>query len=373
MIKRIYNNLIQLFENAIIFFHVLKMYGAEKYALYRKKKLYGNIRWTKEQHDQFKNFWKTNYGKKIDSRGHKLYEGINGHFQKKYFPDYLFSTILEPLLNNFIYARLYSDKSLTELLYNKSDKLKMPKTYLVKSGGIWYDEKRRVINSDHVKNTLFNLGEAIIKPTIGGNSGKGISFCNFKEGMDLNMEISMDSLINSDYNNFIIQERMVQHTTFSKLYSSSINTIRAITYIANENVYCADLCLRMGTGGVKVDNIHAGGLVIGVSNKGILKEYAYKLGYSDTKIKLQEHPDTKIIFKDYKLEGIKGIIEAAIDLHGLTPHMGIISWDFMVDRNGDPILIEANYMGQSLWFPQIAHAKPIFGEHTEYMLKLLKK
>lgn len=373
LMKRNYNKIVKLLENSIVYFHVLKMKGAEKYGLHRKKKLYKDVNWINEQKEEFNNFWKTNYGKRIDSRGHKLYEGINGVFHKNYFPDYLFATKLEPKLNNYIYARLYSDKSLTELLYSKSPKLKMPQTYLVKSGGVWYDAKRKIINSGEVKNSLYNLGEAIIKPTIGGNSGKGIMFCDFAEGNDLNKETSIDDLINSDYNDFIIQEKMVQHTSFSALYPNSINTIRAITYIANEKTYHADLCLRMGTGGIKVDNIHAGGIVIGLSEDGDLNEYAYKLGYSDSKIKLDKHPDTNISFKSYKLEGIKGIIETAIDLHGLTPHMGIISWDFMVDRNRDPILIEANYMGQSVWFPQIAHAKPIFGEHTEYMLKLLKK
>lgn len=371
--KKIYNKIVQILDSSIVFLHVLKMKGAEKYALHNKKKLYSDVDWSSEQKLEFNKYWKTNYGKKIDSRGHKLYEGINGVFHKDYFPDYLFATKLEPKLNNYLYARLYSDKSLTELLYSKSSKLKMPQTFLVKSGGVWYDGKRKIINSGEVKNSLYNLGEAIIKPTIGGNSGKGIMFCDFVDGIDLNKETSIHNLINSGYNDFIIQEKMVQHTSFSRLYPTSINTIRIITYIANEKVYHADLCLRMGTGGIKVDNIHAGGIVIGISDSGSLKEYAYKLGYSNSKIKMDKHPDTKIVFKNYNLDGINEIIETAVELHGLTPHMGIISWDFMVDNNGNPSLIEANYMGQSIWFPQIAHAEPIFGENTEYMLTLLKK
>lgn len=370
--KRIYDKLVQILEYSIVFLHVSKMKGAEKYALHRKRGLYTYVKWSNQQKVEFNKFWKNNYGQKIDSRGHKLYEGINGVFHKNYFPDYLFATKLEPKLNNYIYARLYGDKSLTELLYSKSSKLKMPQTYLVKSSGIWYDAKRKILDSVEVKNSLYNLGAAIIKPTVGGNSGKGIIFCNFVDGIDLNKETSIDTLINSDYNDFIIQEKLVQHSSFSMLYPSSINTIRIITYIANEKVYHADICLRMGTGGIKVDNIHAGGIGIGISNSGILNEYAYKLGYSDSKIKMDKHPDTEIIFGNYKLEGINGIIETALDLHGLTPHMGIISWDFMVDKEGDSILIEANYMGQAIWFTQIVHGKPFFGENTEYMINLIK-
>ncbi len=371
--KKLYHKTVQFLENSIVFLHVLKMKGAEKHALYRKRKLYKDVNWSDEQKAEFDNFWSFNYGKKIDSRGHKLYETINGVFKHDYFPDFLFATELEPKLNNYIYARLYSDKSLTELLYSKSEKLLMPKTYLVNSSGVWYDYKRRPINKDQVNDSLFNLGEAIIKPTIGGNSGKGIMFCDFINGEDINKDTSIDYLVNSDYKDFIIQEKMVQHSSFSALYPNSINTIRIITYIANGKVHHSDLCLRIGTGNSKVDNIHAGGLVIGLSNDGILMEDAYKLGYSDNSVIFKKHPDTNIEFKNYKLEGIKDIIDAAMELHGLTPHIGIVSWDFMVDKGGHSVLIEANYMGQSVWFPQIVHGKPIFGENTEYMLQLIRK
>lgn len=370
--KKGYNKLVRFLENLIVLLHVLKMKIAEKYALYRKKELYKNIHWTTEQKSNFNNFWKKNYGKKIDSSGHRLYESFNEIYNVDYFPDFLFAEKLEPKLNNYLYARLYSDKSLTELLYSKSDKLIMPETYLVKSSGVWYNCKRQVIDNDQVKKILFDLGEAIIKPTIGGNSGKGIMFCNIHDGIDLNNETTIDYLLSAACDDIIIQEKMIQHSSFSILYPNSINTIRIITYIANQKVHHADLCLRLGTGKSKVDNIHAGGIVIGLSATGTLKENAYKLGYSDTKFKLDRHPDTNIVFKDYALEGIKDITETALELHGLSPHIGIISWDFMVDKNCNSVLIEANYMGQSLWFPQIVHGKPFFGENTQYMINLIK-
>lgn len=371
--KKIYRKISEFLEDTIVFMEVSKIKFLEMQALKKKKKIYENVVWSLEKNEKFNEFWTRNYGKIIDSRGHKLYEGINGIFHKDYFPDYLFATKLEPILNNYKYARIYGDKSLTEILYSKYSKLKIPQTYLVKSNGIWYNADRRPIGLKEVKEILFQLGEAIIKPTIGASSGKGVWFCNFVDGTDLNNETTINHLIESDYNNFIIQEKMVQHHSFSRLYPHSINTIRIITYIANEKVNHADLCIRMGTGGKKVDNIHSGGLVVGLDNDGNLNDYAYKLGYSDSKIRLDRHPDTNIVFKDYKLDGINKIIETAMDLHGLTPNMGIISWDFMIDQNSNPSLIEANYMNQSIWFPQIVHAKPIFGENTEYMINLLRK
>lgn len=373
MMKKCYNDLIKFLELLIVRLHVLKMLFAEKYALARKKTLYKDVMWSHEQISAFNTFWTENLGRKIDSRGHKLYQSINGAFHKDYFPDFLFATKLEPKLNSYLHARLYSDKSLTELLYSKSTKLKMPATYLVKSSGLWYNSDRTPITAERAKELLLNLGEAIVKPTIGGNSGKGIGFCNFVAGRDMNSDTTMDYLFSDLYNDFIVQEKLTQHVSYNKLYPHSINTIRISTYIADEQVFYADLCLRLGTGGAKVDNIHAGGIGVGVEVTGLLKQHAYKLGYSDSAETLEKHPDTGVTFLDYEVAGINSIIETALELHGLTPHIGMVSWDFMVNTEGEAILIEANYMGQAVWFAQIVHGKPFFGDNTAYMLNLLTK
>ena len=165
---------------------------------------------------------------------------------------------------------------------------------------------------------------------------------------------------------------MKQHESIAKIYDSSINTFRTITYVVDGVVHCADLAMRLGSGGGKIDNIHAGGLVIGVENDGMLLKYAYKLGYSDSKEKLDNHPDSGIVFENYKIYGTEKIIECAKELHGLTPHLGMISWDFMVSTDGNPVLIEANYWGQSVWFTQIVHGKPFFGDKTKLILSKIK-
>lgn len=370
--KKIYNKFLSTLEALIVNMHVIKMFLAENYALFRKRKLYNQVRWNISQKKEFDEFWEINYGKKIKTNGHKLYESINGKFYKEYFPDFLFSTKLEPKLNNYIYAKIYSDKSLTELLYSKSLLIELPTTYLIKSGGVWYNNERAVIDDLKAKDIMFNMGKAIIKPTIGGNSGKGICFSDFKDGADLNNETSISELLKSSNTDLIIQEKMEQHSTFSTLYPYSINTIRIITYIAKGKTFHTSLSLRIGLGGNKVDNIHAGGICVGMTDNGKLFKEAYLLGYSDIKSKLEYHPDTKVKFHNYKIEGTLEIINAAKELHGYTPHIGIISWDFMISKKVKPILIEANYMGQSLWFPQIVNKQPIFKENTAYMINKIK-
>ena len=370
--RKLYKAILSFLESLIVFFEINKMCISENFAILRKKNLYKNIHWSREIEGEFHQFWNENYGLKIMTRGHKLYESMNGNHHKDYMPDFLFATKVEPFFNSYFYAKLYSDKSLTEILYAKSALAKFPETYLVNSGGILYDGKRNVITKEKAQIILGSLSEAVIKPTIGGNSGKGVMVCSFKDGFDKRYSFNILNLLENYKKDFIVQEKMKQHATIAAIYKNSINTFRAITYIVDGKVFCADLALRIGSGGGNIDNIHAGGLGIGVSNDGTLLKYAYKLGYSDSSLKLEKHPDTGITFEKYKVLGTEKIIECAKDLHGLTPHLGMISWDFMVSEDGNPVLIEANYWGQAVWLTQIVHGSPFFGNQTAAILKKIK-
>lgn len=43
-----------------------------------------------------------------------------------------------------------------------------------------------------------------------------------------------------------------------------------------------------------------------------------------------------------------------------------------IDYLFEPVIIEANYLGQSVWFPQIVNEEPIFGEYTIDILKRIR-
>lgn len=371
--KKIYKTILSFLDAIIVFLEINKMRIAERYALLRKSKLYKDVQWSTERKKEFNAYWKKQYGRKITSRGHKLYETINDTYHKDYMPDFLFATKVERYFNPYFYAKLYSDKSLTEILYSKSKLVSFPATYLVNSGGILYDGQRNIITKENARVILSSITEAVIKPTIGGNSGKGVMVCKFEDGYDENNDYNIFDVLEKNSEDYIVQEKMKQHESIAKIYENSINTFRTITYVVDGIVYCADLAMRIGSGGGKIDNIHAGGLVIGVENDGALLKYAYKLGYSDSSQKFDKHPDSEIVFENYKVYGTEDIIECAKELHGLTPHLGMISWDFMISEDGNPVLIEANYLGQSVWFTQIVHGNPIFGNQTSTILSKIRK
>lgn len=371
--RKMYRSIISFLEKLIVSFEINKMRISENIALIKKRKLLKEINWSKSTINAFDEYWKKHYGKTIKQCGHKLYEAINGVHHKDYMPDFLFATKVEPFFNPYFYAKLYSDKSLTEVLYAKSKKVSFPKTYLVNSGGILYDGERNIISPSEAQEVLSEINEAVIKPTVGGNSGKGVMVCNFVDGYDAKNDFNINQLLDEKRQNYIVQEKMQQHPVISKIYPNAVNTFRTITYVLDGVVYCAELAMRIGSGGGVVDNIHAGGLGIGVRENGKLLKYAYLLGYSNSKEKITEHPDSGVVFEDYQIVGVEKIIECAKELHGLTPHLEMISWDFMIDANENPVLIEANYWGQAVWLTQIIHGKPFFGINMDRVLKLIKE
>jgi hypothetical protein len=67
------------------------------------------------------------------------------------------------------------------------------------------------------------------------------------------------------------------------------------------------------------------------------------------------------------------IIDAAKRLHGRIPGIGIISWDFMIDKDENIVLIECNLSSQTIWGNQMLNGRSFFGDDTEKMIKLIAK
>jgi D-alanine-D-alanine ligase-like ATP-grasp enzyme len=75
-----------------------------------------------------------------------------------------------------------------------------------------------------------------------------------------------------------------------------------------------------------------------------------------------------VVFEGYRLSFTDRLIAAAQRLHEMTANIGIISWDFTVDAQGEIVVIEANFKGQSVWFPQMLSGEAFYGEQTAQVL-----
>ncbi len=371
--KNVYRKILSFFTSIPTKIETVKSYFAEWIAIYKKAPLYKNIKWSKEQQKEFDDFWKNNYGKKISNRWHKLYEACNGVHRINYFPEILYSTKLERKMNNFNYCKVFSNKSFNDILFeNRINNVRTPKYFVFNDAGVFYDKSRNIITRETALEILQNIGEVVIKPIVDTSSGQGVRILNIQNGVNIRDNQKIKDILSSYKTNFIVQEKLVPCEKLKILYPNAINTIRVISYIIDDKVCTAPISLRVGGGGGEVDNIHAGGMVVAVDNNGKLGKYAYRLGWGDNFEKFDKHPDTNIVFEQYNLGFIPNIIDVAKSLHTKTSNIGIISWDFTVDSNDEIIVVEANYSGQSVWFPQMISGNSFFGDNTAQVLNYLE-
>ncbi len=343
----------------------------EKKNIKIKKHLYKNVTLTDEQKKQIDDFYLENYGKKISHKWHRLYQSYTGNFDYRYFPEPLFTTKMELLGNKRIQVLPLENKALlVNFVKGMEDAVRIPKTYIMCVQGRYYDADGNIIDKEAAIEVLKNLngGEysAICKRTVDTNSGRDVRLIDIKHGVDALSNEEIHDVLSSMGSDFVVQERIKPHPAFEKLYPGSINTLRVISYQASSHFNVAPIVMRIGRSGY-VDNAHAGGVFIGVTNEGRLLSEAF----TEDQERYSIHPTTGVAFEGYLLPRIPDIIQCAVKMHKNYPSMRFVSWDFTVDKDENIVLIEANLHSQAVWISQMAHGKGFFGEDTAEMLRLI--
>lgn len=85
----------------------------------------------------------------------RLYQSFTGKFDENYFPEYLFSSVLEPKMNPMDYRYVLDDKLLLPLFCVGVDHVRTPRTYYSVCDGICFDEEKNIVD---LKNDNFNGG-----------------------------------------------------------------------------------------------------------------------------------------------------------------------------------------------------------------------
>ena len=97
--------------------------------------------------------------------------------------------------------------------------------------------------------------------------------------------------------------------------------------------------LRIGTNDSVVDNTSQGGIAVGFDlNTGQLNEYGFQKPQFGLRVDV--HPNSNVVFKDYYIPYIKEAIEQAKYFHSFLD-LHSIGWDVAIGDEG-PIFIEGN-------------------------------
>ena len=162
----------------------------------------------------------------------------------------------------------------------------------------------------------------------------------------------------------VVQEPISQSNELSRLNPSSVNTIRCLTLLKKDGTAkLYSTCLRMGVGDTKVDNASSGGCVVGVKEDGTLNEFAS----TPQGKRFKAHPFTGLDFSTVTIPNFSRIKELVLGEATKLSYFRLVSWDIALNKQNEPVLIEANLCSGELDFHQLNNG-PLFGDDTEEIL-----
>lgn len=129
----------------------------------------------------------------------------------------------------------------------------------------------------------------------------------------------------------LIEEVIEQHPQMASLNPQSVNTIRLATLCEDGNVYVVAAALRCGRGVSCTDNLHGGGICMGVD---IESGIVHSNGYDGNCIKYLKHPETGVTILGFQIPFWSQVLEEAKKAHLLLPKVRWIGWDIAVTPNG---------------------------------------
>lgn len=185
---------------------------------------------------------------------------------------------------------------------------------------------------DKLKKFLKDNKEFMIKP-IDGLGGQDVRKMKSSE-----IKNQKDFVKYLEDNRMFLEELIIQHKKMNNLCSSSVNTLRVMTFVNNNKSEILYAALRVGNGYNDVDNFHKGGMGISIDTRtGRLKGMAIDKDLNCFK----KHPVTKIEFNNFEIPYFKEIKELVLKAALVNQNIKVVGWDVAITKNG-PVLVEGN-------------------------------
>lgn len=269
------------------------------------------------------------------------------------------------VLNPQPYCTEYSDKNNFDRLIGWGGVF--PNTILRKTGNITMDADYKNIQLDHnrLKSLLAPYNRVILKPTVDSNSGKGVMLFVNTNGKWLHQnkgtELTVEFIIGLK-GSWILQEALEQHPFMAQFNPTSVNTLRLATYrsVKDNKVHLLSSVIRMGAQGACVDNLHKGGHMIRVMADGRLDDHCFDASArrSDT------HGDIDFSKNSFIVPEWETIVSFAKKVAERIGECRLVQHDIMIDKHGNPRLIEYNVIGFSAWIAQFT-GTPALSDWTD--------
>ena len=317
----------------------------------RKKLLGGGYDCRKEYREKVLPYWKP-YGVRPGRIWYRLLSHYSHEVDPRCIPDDLWFDRILPYYSNSSFRRFGEDKNYLSVWFPDA---RLPRTVVSRVAGVYYDENFRFLTEPEAVRLCADTGRFVLKPSVDSGEGRQIRFFDGADSSAAAVEAAFARM----GDNFIAQEIVEQHGTIRRLNPDSLNTLRIITFLFENEVRVLSAILRIGGKGAKVDNIGAGGFACAVNPDGRLSRFAINRRSE----RCETTPDG-VRFDSVTVPGYGEAVRTVRRLHQRLAHFKIIGWDMAINENAEPVLIEYNTApGQNQYC-----CGPTFGDLTEKVL-----
>lgn len=288
----------------------------------------------------------------------RVCSNISGKQNYLIVPEEIYATCIEPCLNDHNTVKYLENKSVYERWYGKGI---FPQTYFHNINEQFLDDTYSFLSPQNLDELIDHITfPCVIKPNVDSYGGKNIYFPKNKTELYSKLK---------GKNNYVVQEKIIQHPFFERLNPFGLNTLRVCLYrsVKNNELHVLNVALRMGKGG-SLDNETQGGIVCYINKNGALNPYAVdKFGK-----KFFSHPDTGIKFSECeKIPCLDNMLQLSKKIASSLYLSRLISLDLCYDVHEDWRVIEINLFGQTIRFSQYA-GHQYFGEFTHEVIEYCK-
>ena len=280
--------------------------------------------------------------------------GKEPHDLYLYVPRYIWYPYMYNVLNPPSVTKAFSDKLLFPLLFPS---VKQPRIIIGYYNSSYITDNYSPLTEDQAIARVMDYGKpVIIKQSVDSMGGKGIEFLDQYDSEILRKTFDSRKM------NFLVQEIVEQSDDIAFYNPSSLNTIRLETLFFNGKCTVVFRMLRHGVQGMRLDNLSSGGIGVGIQDDGTLSFGCF----DDVDGIIYTHYSGKK-YSECKIPNFSNLCDTACRLHYYVSQVGLIGWDFALDKNNDPVLIEANFFHPGI-NDQFLNQRPLFGDRTQEVI-----
>lgn len=309
---------------------------------------------TKQQENEVQAYWQR-FTRMEDTGWADFFRQITRTFSPAFVPPDIFYSEIDRVLNDPYEAFGVQNKLLFRHLFHT---VRQPKLLLYREGGSCWDADGSPLTFEQALELCRQEKEVVCKMPMYTCGGSGVRLLDPAE-----KEEELRTLLRQP--RLLVQEVLEQHPALQAFQPASVNTLRIMTYLReNGEAVVLSAVLRMGNGRARVDNVSAGGCACGITPEGVLRDF----GYTGSGQRICQSPEG-VPFAGVRIPGYSAAAACAAHLHRtVLPQFGLLGWDFAIDPQEQPVMIEVNIGNCSIDFMQWCNG-PLLGPYAEEILE----